>query len=77
MAENEMILFSEQDVEQLKLLSERELQSTIEQMVMLKVKYILLRNTSPSFHAQIKYQFLMQKIVWHLNRRYIFQKFQE
>lgn len=35
MAENEMILFSEQDVEQLKLLSERELQSTIEQMVML------------------------------------------
>ena len=44
---------------------------------MLKMENILLRNTSPSFRAQIKYQFLMQKIVWHLYRRYIFQKFQE
>ena len=35
MAENEMILFSEQDIEQLKLLSGSELQSTIEQMIML------------------------------------------
>lgn len=38
MAENEMILFSEQDIEQLKLLSGSELQSTIEQMVMLGKK---------------------------------------
>jgi hypothetical protein len=42
MAENEMILFSEQDIEQLELLSGSELQSTIEQMVMLGKKVSII-----------------------------------